>query len=448
MSALSPLINWLLIPRLLAMIRIRRVIPPAASPIPAKCLLYGFLGLFLGKRSLEKREEELRRHFGIKHVFLFSSGKAALTVILTVLKSLSPDKDEVLIPAYTCFSVPSAVVKAGLRVSLCDIDPTNFDFDYRSLEEAISERTLCVVPDHLFGIPADMDRITALCRAKGVFVIEDAAQAMGGSYRGKRLGTLGDVGFFSLGRGKNLTCGSGGIIVTNSDHIAKKIGEQYDCLEGPSQIETLKEFLKVLLLALFIRPSLYWFPAGLPFLRLGETIFYRDFPLKRLSGMQAGLLENWQVRLSESNEARRKAARWLIDALRLEKPDDDIAYLRLPVMALNHESRERVLSLSREKGLGVSAMYPTPINEIEELKEQFRGASFPAAKEVSQRILMIPTHQLLPQSDRERIAALNLHPYGLAMHSGREPALSADRIEAEREAAETGHAGNPGQFPV
>jgi dTDP-4-amino-4,6-dideoxygalactose transaminase len=427
------------------MMKIRRVIPPAAAPIPAKCLLWGLFGLFRGKWLLEKREEELRQHFGIKHVFLFSSGKAALTIILRALKSLAPEKDEVLIPAYTCFSVPSGIVKAGLRVSLCDIDLTRFDFDYRLLEEAVSERTLCVVPDHLFGIPADMDRITALCRAKGVFVVEDAAQAMGGVYRGKRLGTLGDVGFFSLGRGKNLICGSGGIVVTNSDLIARKIAEEYECLEGPSQIETLKELLNVVLLALFIRPSLYWFPAGLPFLRLGETIFYRDFPIKRLSGVQAGLLENWQIRLSESNGARRRSARWFIDALRLADRYDDIPYLRLPIMALNHESREKILSLSRCRGLGVSTMYPTPIHEIEEFREQFRGASFPVAREVSQRILTIPTHQLLTQSDRERIAALNLHPDRLASHSGREPALLADRIEAEREAAETGRAGNPGR---
>jgi dTDP-4-amino-4,6-dideoxygalactose transaminase len=364
-----------------------------------------------GKRLLEKREKELRLHFSVKHVFLLSSGKAALTVILKALKSLNPDKNEVLIPAYTCFSVPSAIVKAGLKVSLCDIDPTTFDFDYRLIDEAVSEKTLCVVPDHLFGIPANMNRITAFCRTKGIFVVEDAAQAMGGSYRGKPLGTLGDVGFFSLGRGKNLTCGSGGIVTTNSEPIARKITEEYCCLETPSKIETLKELLKVILLVLFIRPSLYWFPAGLPFLRLGETIFCSDFPIKRFSGMQAGLLDNWQVRLSESNDARKRSARGFIDILGLVDLCDDIPYLRLPIMALNHESRERLLSLSRRDGLGVSAIYPTPIHEIEELRGQFPGASFPAAKEVSQRILTIPTHQLLTQRDRERIAALKRTEY-------------------------------------
>lgn len=386
--------------------RIQRVIPPAAAPIPARCLLEGFLALFNGKRVLEKREEELQQYFGVKHVFLLSSGKAALTVILRALKRLCPDRDEVLIPAYTCFSVPSAIVKAGLKVALCDIDPAMFDFDDRLLEGAINDRTLCVVPDHLFGIPANMDRITALCRTKGVLIVEDASQAMGGRYHNQWLGTLGDVGFFSLGRGKNLTCGSGGIIITNSDSIARKIEEEYERLAYPSLIETLKEFLKVILLGLFVRPTLYWFPSGLPFLRLGETIFYHDFPVKRLSGMQAGFLVDWEVRLGIANEERRRSAQLFIGALHLVERDDGISYLRLPILALSPKSRDDLLALSRQKGLGLSLMYPTPINEIEELKEQFRGSSYPVAKEVSLKLLAIPTHSLLMQHDRESIVAL------------------------------------------
>ena len=419
------------------MINIRRTIPPAAAPIGMKSLLRGLIGIFRGKRYFKVIEEELISCFKVKHVFLLSSGKAALTIILRALKSLSPNKDEVLIPAYTCFSVPSAIVKAGLKVSLCDINPASFDFDYRLLEKAIGERTLCIVPDHLFGIPADIDKITTFCRMKEVFVVEDAAQAMGGSYKGKQLGTLGDVGFFSLGRGKNLTCGSGAIILTNSDHIAKKIRAEYECLDSPSQIETLKEFLKIVLIGLFVRPSLYWFPSGLPFLRLGETIFYRDFPIKRLSRMQAGLLDNWQVRLSKSNEARRTSARWFIDKLRLEERNNETPYLRLPVVTLNHHLRERVLSLSRQRGLGVSAMYPTPIHEIEELKEQFKGVSFPAAKEVSRRLLTIPTHQLLTQRDREGIAALCLGTHGLGPQNRNESVLTAGQMEAEHGSAKT-----------
>src|SRR3990167_5233573 len=163
------------------------------------------------------------------------------------------DKKYVLIPAYTCFSVPSAIVKAGLKVALCDINPSTFDFDYNLLKNAIDKDTLCIMPNHLFGIPSDMERIKDICRDKNIFIIEDAAQAMGGSYKGKKIGILGDVGFFSLGRGKNITCGSGGIIITNSDQIASAIRKQYSNLEYHGIIEDLKEFLKLLLMAIFIR---------------------------------------------------------------------------------------------------------------------------------------------------------------------------------------------------
>ena len=77
-------------------------------------------------------------------------------------------------------------------------------------------------PTHLFGIPSDVDRTRRICEEKGIFLVEDAAQAMGVEHGGRKLGTLGDVGFFSLGRGKNISCGSGGIILTSSADIAEE----------------------------------------------------------------------------------------------------------------------------------------------------------------------------------------------------------------------------------
>ena len=399
---------------------IQRTIPPAAAPIELKSLLHGLSGIFMGYKYRGKIEGEIKRYFGVKHVFLASSGKAALAVILLALKSLS-NKKEVLISAYTCFSVPSAIVKAGLKVSLCDINPSTFDFDYNLLKKAINKDTLCVMPNHLFGIPADMDKINSLCKNKGVFVVEDAAQAMGASYKGKKLGTLGDVGFFSLGRGKNITCGSGGIIITNSSNIAAAIEKHYINLKEAGIIESLKEFLQVLLMAVFIRPSLYWLPSGLPFLKLGQTTFYKDFPIKKLSGIQAGLLHGWQEKLEEANQIRRKNAEYFEERLRLRlrsrqklrlrlrlrlSNGNTVSFLRLPLMAESREIRDEIFSLSNKKGLGVSAMYPMPINEIEEIRNQFNGSVFPSAKRISETLLTIPTHHLLSEKDKERISIL------------------------------------------
>src|SRR5207245_5662503 len=93
-----------------------------------------------------------------------------------------------------------------------------------------TDDTLCVVPTHLLGLPSDVERVKDLCEGKGTFVVEDAAQAMGLKHGDHLAGSLGDVSFFSLGRGKNITCGSGGIILTNSDSIAKSIQNEYQQL--------------------------------------------------------------------------------------------------------------------------------------------------------------------------------------------------------------------------
>lgn len=387
--------------------KIQRTIPPAAAPLYFNELWNGLAGDFSGRHYIRRLTEEINKYFDVKHVFLVSSGKAALFLILQSLKSLAPEKREVLIPAYTCFSVPSAIVKAGLRVSLCDIESSTFDFDYKVLKEAINEKTLCIIPDHLFGIPSDMDKVNSLCKTKGIFVVEDAAQAMGGMYKGKMLGTIGDVGFFSLGRGKNITCGSGGIIITNSDIIASAIAKKYSDLKSPGAMETIKEFLKMLILSIFINPSLYWLPSALPFLRLGETVFDREFPIRRLSGMQAGLLRGWQKKLEESNRIRRENSKYFCSTLASTLTFHNgasIPYLRLPILAKNRGERDQLFFISRRRGSGFSVMYPTPVNEIEEIKDLFNGKEFPYAKKVSETLLTIPTHNLLSNEDKERIS--------------------------------------------
>lgn len=392
---------------LFSTVKIQRTIPPAAAPVYMGDIIAGIKGFFFGQRQVKRFESELREYFGVKHIFLVSSGKAALTLILQALKSLKPDKKEVLIPAYTCYSVPSAIVKAELKISLSDIDPTTFDFDYKLLDESINENTLCVIPTHLFGISSDVDRINKLCRDRGVFVIEDAAQAMGEKFNGKLFGTIGDVGFFSLGRGKNITCGSGGIIITNSERIASAIEKEYSSLDDTRSAENIVEFFKIMVLALFIRPSLYWFPSGMAFLRLGETIFYKDFPIKKLSAMKAGIFKNWQRRLEESSRIRKGNSEDFCRRLGLQNSSDiAIPFLRLPLVTGSREKRDELYSISQKSGLGISRMYPQPVNEIEEIKDQFKGREFRAAKSISEMLLTIPVHPLLSANDKEKICDL------------------------------------------
>jgi perosamine synthetase len=384
--------------------KIRRTLPPAAAPLNARCLLSGLAGMLRPEKHLARLEQEIKNAYHVRHVYFLSSGKAALTLILEALKSLAPAKNSVLIPAYTCFSVPSAIVKAGLDVALCDIDPLRFDYDPAQLPGSIGPDTLCVIADHLFGIPADVEAIAALRRSNDFFVVEDAAQAMGGTDRGKKLGTIGDVGFFSLGRGKNITAGSGGIIITNDDRIAAAIGKNYATLPAPGMGENVTDLVKALALSWFMHPSLYWFPAGLPGLRLGETLFESDFPVKKMSGLKAGLMKNWQSRLEASNQKRKEnSLTFCISGDNEKKCSSPAAFLRFPVLAASREMRDQMYRTLVRKGLGTSRMYPTAINQVSELRDRFRGVSFPSAEAVAARILTLPTHELVSARDRQEI---------------------------------------------
>ena len=384
--------------------RIGRTLPPAAATLGCGDLCHGLLGMLSPERSIRALEDSLRDYFGVRHVFLVSSGKAALSLTLTALKA-SSTRTEVVIPAYTCFSIPGAVLSAGLTPVLCDIDASTFDFDPSQLERTLNDNTLGVVAHHLFGIPSNIERVRGLCRQRGITVIEDAAQAMGVTCDGRKLGTIGDVGLFSLGRGKNITCGSGGIVITQSDRIAEDIRRQWPRLDTPPAAELLADFAKLLFMKIFIRPRLYWLPAAMPFLRLGQTIFPRAVDVKRLSGMQAGLLHDWQRRLQRSNQQRSAMADSVSKELSVPLPSGPShPYLRLPILAATPQRRDRIHMLAQRRGLGLSLAYPSPVSEIPEISHMFSGKRFPSAQRVSERILTIPTHQWISNTDTRAIA--------------------------------------------
>jgi len=386
--------------------KIGRTVPPAAAPLGWRDLCHGVAGALSPNGSLRAREDEIRREFGVPHVFLVSSGAAALTLALTALKTISPRR-EVVIPAYTCFSVPAAILKAGLRPVLCDINPSTFDFDHVLLERAVGKDTLCVIAHHLFGVPSDVQRTRAFCRARGIFVIEDAAQAMGVMADGRKLGTVGDVGIFSLGRGKNITCGSGGVVVTSRDDIAAALAPRYKTLPSPTWLESSKDLVRLFVLTIFIRPRLYWIPASLPFLRLGETVFPKDVVVRRLSGFKAGLLRRWQTHLAQSNQIRSKTAGYFGKRIP-GRPGSDGShpYLRLPIFAATPHEKQRLYASSQTRGLGLSVAYPTPVSDIPEVRAAIDGRQFPAARRVAASLLTVPTHHWLTPRDKQAIAEL------------------------------------------
>jgi len=383
----------------------QRTMPPVAAMIAWTDLVHGMAGMLIGKRYLRALEAEVKAYFGVKHVFLFSSGKAALTILLKALKALAPERDEVIIPAYTCYSVPAAVMKAGLKVALCDIDPRSFDFDYRLLPGVMNEKTLCVLPTHLFGIPADVERAAAISKERSIYVVEDAAQAMGAELQGKKLGTNGDAGLFSLGRGKNITAGSGGIIVTDHERIAEAMRKEYAQLLFPGIGRNVLSIIEQLIMKIFIQPSLYWIPAGMPSLHLGQTLFPREYAITRLSGVKAGFLRGWPKRLIDANETREKAGSFYSRELSGKTVHQaGPAYLRFPLMLSDRSERDQAYAQLRR--YGASLMYPFSINEVPEIRDQFSDCACPAAKRTAERLIALPTHHLLAGGDRLTLCSM------------------------------------------
>ncbi len=373
---------------------------------------------------------ELRVHFGSKHCFLASSGKAALTLILRAIHEMHPGRDEVLIPAFTCYSVPSAIVRAGLKVRLCDVDPSTLDFDFENLLRLLSphscmKRLLAIIPTHLFGLSADVGRLRSLLRDPEVTIVEDAAQSMGSERNGKKLGTLGDVGFFSVGRGKALSFVEGGIILTDRDDISETLKAHIDALPHWSYSYLAVLIFKALSITFFLRPSLFWVPKSIPFLRLGETIFDPRFRVGRMSPFQASLARDWQMRLEKFACARRKnSQRWAAILKRIGPGHfalingGGIDLIRFPVRIFDAKQRKAVLKESGRLGLGIMPTYPDSIDGIPELFGALQDQHFPAARDCAHQLVTLPVHSFVTDDDAMRIRA-TLEASGLCRKSDR-----------------------------
>ena len=360
-------------------------------------------------------EAEIRRYFGVSHAFLLSSGKAALTVALRALSMVS-GRQEVIIPAFSSFCLPSAVAKSGLRIRLCDVTPDTLDFDLHQLSQMVTERTLCIIPVHLFGLSSQVDVIRQFAGSQGAYVIEDAAQAAGGELNGSKLGALGDIGIISLGRGKNISTVEGGVILTSSSMVAERI---HDCVEMSrsrkhSMVEQVRTAGKALALSLFLQPRAYWLPARLPFLKLGASEFSTQFEIRGFSRFQAGIGRSVFSQLDAYAEVRRSNAAYLTDQLKNAEgilvprplPQSRPAYLRFPLLIKDPAARGFAYRALAEEGLGASTTYPTALSAIRELGPYTVGlaSTYPGAEWVAERILTLPIHSYVTPLDLGRMA--------------------------------------------
>ena len=177
---------------------------------------YGFDGPRKGIWKAKELEQAICNTFNCKHAQLVSSGTAALTSAMAALGI--GYGDEVILPAFTFVASFEAVLSVGAVPVFVDIDDT-LTLNPAAVREAITPKTKCVMPVHMCGSMADMDLLMAICKEHNLLLLEDACQSIGGSYKGKMLGTIGDAGTFSFDFVKTITCAEGGVIMTNSQDV-------------------------------------------------------------------------------------------------------------------------------------------------------------------------------------------------------------------------------------
>lgn len=186
---------------------------------------YGFDGMRQNHWKAKQLESELQKQLNVKHIQVVNSGTAAVSVALAVAGVGAGD--EVIMPCFTFVASFEAIMMLGAVPVLVDIDDT-LTLDPEAVKQAITPKTKAVMPVHMCGSMADLDSLQALCKKHNLLLIEDACQAIGGTYKGKSLGTYGDVGCFSFDFVKTVTCGEGGAVVTNNPEYFKNADHYSD----------------------------------------------------------------------------------------------------------------------------------------------------------------------------------------------------------------------------
>ena len=179
-------------------------------------------GRYINGQNLKSFEEEFAGLCGTKYAVGVSSGTSA--ILLSLMALGIGEGDEVIVPSHTFIATASPARFLGATLAYADIDPETYTIDPAEVQRRITPRTRAIIPVHLYGHPCDMDPINELARAHSIYVVEDACQAHGATYKGQRTGSLGRIACFSLFPSKNMTVlGDGGMITTNDSQLAQKV---------------------------------------------------------------------------------------------------------------------------------------------------------------------------------------------------------------------------------
>ncbi len=313
----------------------------------------------LGKET-EALEEEFAAYCNVKYAVGVNSGTSALH--LALLAAGIGAGDEVITVPFTFFATVATIGYVGATAVYVDIDPGTFNIDVAKIEAAITERTRAILPVHLYGQPADMDPILAIARRHKLVVIEDAAQAHGAEYRGRRVGSIGDIGCFSFYPTKNLgAAGEGGMLTTNDPEFARSMRLLRSWGEEQRYYPVLKGY---------------------------------NF---RLQGLQAAILRVKLTRLEQWTEARRRLA---AEYNRLLAPSGVTCPAVIPdarhvycLYTIRCEERDELQRDLDGAGIKTAVHYPVPVHLTPAYTDaRYKAGDFPVAEACARTVLSLPLY--------------------------------------------------------
>ena len=321
-------------------------------------------GYYILGSQCKEFEKAFADYVGTKYGILASSCTAALQLLLMAIGLKAGD--EVILPSLTAFPTAESVHNAGGKPVFADIDDT-YTMDPDNLEGLITEKTVGIVPVHLYGQPCDIDRIAAVAKKHNLFVVEDCAQAHGALYKGKKVGSFTVAGAFSFYPSKNLTVfGDGGIITTSSDAINEKMR----MLRNHGRKE-----------------------------KYVHEIF--GFNL-RFNEIQAAVGQIQLAHIDEINERRRKAAALydeLLEGLPVETPVEK-SYARhvYHIYCIRAERRDELQEFLKRKGISTGIHYPVPLHRQPAVETQYgTQPPLPLTEEYCKKILSLPMYPAITE---------------------------------------------------
>ena len=316
-------------------------------------------------------EDAFTRITGARHAIATSSGTTGLHLAL-LAHGIGPG-DEVITSPFTFIASVNAILFTGAKPVFADIDEATFNVDPTWLEAAITPRTKALMPVHLYGQPCDMDEITAIARKHGLLLLEDAAQAVGATYRGRHVGTFGTA-VFSLYATKNVMSGEGGMITTDDDHVA----DQARLLRNHGMRNRYEYEL------------------------LGYNFRLTDV-LAAIGLAQLG-------RMEEATRRRRSNASYLSARLRgvrtpLVKEGREHVWHQYTVTLPRGADRQDAIRRLGEDGIGTGVFYPRGAHRFPHVHALTGELDLPVTDRAAASVLSLPVHPLLDQSELERIVA-------------------------------------------